>query len=135
MQPSLQRPLSMAMLPHQSIDPAFPVINWRGATGAFYSLNLHEIGTVFFSVGGVYIFCRGLNAAKWQAIYTGESDNLLRSLTNELASHPQWESARRYGFTHISSCRVDNTAERRRIETDLRHGLNPPCNLQWTVNA
>ena len=117
-----------------SLNPnssAAPTVVWPGLSGARYTFNLHAIGTVYLAISGVYISCKGGTLNSWHAIYVGETDNLLRRLTNELASHHCWQCAKRHGATHICTLRVDGgETERLRIETDLRHGLNSPCNQQ-----
>jgi hypothetical protein len=120
------------LLPNVNPNPQpQPTVTWPGASGIKYSFNLHKIGAVFLAVPGVYIFCKGATATTWQQIYVGETDNLLRRLTNELAAHHRWECAKRHGATHICALRVDGgNAERIRTEIDLRHGLNPPCNRE-----
>ena len=119
----------MLSLPDKQVNPN-PSVNWTGASGTSYGFWLHPIGTKYLAVPGVYIFCRA-EAGLLYAKYVGETDNFSRRLTDELASHHRWDSIRAHGATHISTLTVKGgNAERVRIETDLRHGLNPPCNRQ-----
>jgi hypothetical protein len=108
-----------------------PMVSWRGASLQWYEFQLHAIGTVYLERPGVYIFCRLAANENWDSIYVGETDNFLRRLSNELATHHRWESIRTAGATHICTLHVPaHNSLRLRIETDLRHGLNPPCNRQ-----
>lgn len=115
---------------NQSVSP-FPSLIWTGASGRTYKFEHHAIGMTFNPLGGVYIFCRLATDNRWYAVYVGETDNFARRLTDELASHHQWESIRAARATHICAMVIGSgNAERLAIETDLRHGLNPPCNRQ-----
>lgn len=104
---------------------------WHGASGTTYELQNYRIGTVFNPVPGVYIFTRLGADGRWYAVYIGQTDNLKRRLTDELTTHHQIAESRRHGATHISAMVVSGgDATRLKIETDLRHGQNPPCNEQ-----
>jgi hypothetical protein len=110
--------------------PFIPV-HWKGSSGTIYEFQLHPLGTAYFPKPGVYIFCRDLGGGSFRAIYVGETDNFGRRLTDELHAHHSIEAVRRHGATHISTLHVTgDLAQRLRIETDLRHSLNPPCNKQ-----
>jgi hypothetical protein len=129
---NLERLHYMTIPPNLNVNPIpEPTVTWPGGNGAKYTFHLYPIGQVFYAVPGLYIFCRPTQGNRWQAIYVGETDNLWRRVTNELAAHHQWDAVRAHGATHICALRVDaGQAERLRIETDLRHSLNPPCNRQ-----
>ncbi len=119
----------MSILPNPQVNQN-PYVNWKGASGASYAFWLHPIGTNYFELPGVYVFCT-LAGGLWYAKYVGETDNFARRLSDELKSHHRWDSIRAHGATHICTRVVEGgNAERLRIETDLRHGLNPPCNRQ-----
>jgi hypothetical protein len=122
----------MSILPNENVNQSpQPLVIWAGASGVKYSFHLYPIGQVFYAVPGIYIFCKLTPSGMWQQIYVGETDNLWRRITNELSSHHQWDAVIAHGATHICALRVESgDAERVRIETDLRHGLNPPCNRQ-----
>lgn len=121
----------MSIIPNQTVN-AVPKLLWRGASGTKYEFEHFKIWAVAFNaVGGVYIFCRQWEWRKWQAIYVGETDNFRRRLADELPSHHRLESISSAGTTHICAMVVTGGfAERLRIETDLRHSLNPLCNRQ-----
>jgi hypothetical protein len=112
-----------------NVDPNQPIVNWLRLGGGRIAFNRYDIGAIFYPVGGLYIFCKSI-ANGFDAIYVGESDNLWRRITNELATHHAWPCARSRGVTHICALRVDDEATRLALETELRHSLNPPCNLQ-----
>jgi hypothetical protein len=122
------RSLSTALAPNNCVA-------WTGGrTGATYETYNDPIGSIYIARPGVYIFCKTFYSgllSGWYAIYVGETDDFQRRLTNELSSHHRWDCIRTAGATHICSLHVPHgQAERLRIETDLRHGLNPPCNRQ-----
>ncbi|MBV8568863.1 MAG: hypothetical protein JO273_25760 [Methylobacteriaceae bacterium] len=119
----------MNSLSQANLAPQQPLVNWRRSGGARIAFHLHDIGTVFYTVGGVYVFCRRVSAG-FDPIYVGESDNLWSRLTDNLAAHHAWPSAVNRGVTHISAIRLDDKASRLALETELRHSLNPPCNAQ-----
>ena len=110
---------------------SFPRLIWAGASRTTYEFEHHAIGMTFNAIGGVYIFCKQSVDTLWYAVYVGETDNFARRLSDELASHHRWPAIRAAGATHICAMVVrGGNAERLRIETDLRNGLNPPCNRQ-----
>ncbi len=120
----------MNALQQPSVNP-FPSIVWTGASGTTYKFEHHAIGMSFNQIGGVYIFCKEGPDRRWYSIYVGETDNFRRRLAEELTSHHRWDSITRAGATHVCAMVVaGGNAERVRIETDLRHGLNPSCNRQ-----
>lgn len=109
----------------------FPILIWTGISGTRYEFEHHAIGMTFNSIAGVYIFCRFAADGLWYAVYVGETDNFQRRLYNELAAHHRWPDITGAGSTHICAMVVrGGNAERLRIETDLRHRLNPSCNRQ-----
>lgn len=105
-------------------------ITWRGASGQSYTFEAHPIETQFNSVSGVYILCREVFPQSWEAIYIGETQSLKNRLNTGVGSHDGYARASRLGATHIAALVVAGDAERVRIETDLRHGLNPSANAQ-----
>lgn len=115
---------------NQPVNPIQTII-WYGISGLSYELEHHPIGTVFNSVPGVYIFCRPGLGGRWYAVYIGETDNLNRRLTQQLAAHHQAASIGRAGATHVCAMVVaGGKTARLNIETDLRQKQNPPCNEQ-----
>ena len=105
-------------------------ITWRGASGQSYTFETYPVGTVFNPVSGVYIFCRQGASGTWEALYVGETHSFEQRLNTGISSHDGYARASRLGMTHIAVLVVPVDAERSRIETDLRHGLNPPANAQ-----
>ncbi|QEP30297.1 hypothetical protein [Pukyongiella litopenaei] len=105
-------------------------ITWRGTSGQSYTFETHPIGTQFNPVSGVYIFCRQVASGNWEALYVGETHSLEQRLNTGIGSHDGYARARHLGMTHIAALIVTGHAERLRIETDLRHGLNPSANAQ-----
>lgn len=107
------------------------IVTWPGASGTQYKTELFPIGTQFNAVSGVYIICKaGTAPGRWKALYVGEAKSLYDRLNAGGGTHDGFVRATRSGATHIAVMRTDGDAERLRVETDLRHGLNPPCNAQ-----
>jgi len=105
-------------------------ITWRGASGKSYTFETYPDGTQFNAISGVYIFCRKLASGSWESLYVGETQSLKQRLNTGIGSHDGYARASRLGMTHIAALIVAGDAERLRIETDLRHGLNPTANAQ-----
>ena len=109
-------------------------INWRGKSGASYTFETYPIGQEFNSVSGLYIFCRQVSGGTWEAMYVGETQSFKDRINTGIGGHDGFLRARNAGATHVAVLLVAGDSERLRIETDLRHGLNPTCNAQ-SVNA
>ena len=105
-------------------------ITWRGASGQSYTFETYLDKTGFNAVSGVYIFCRQLISGNWEALYVGETQSFKQRLNTGIGSHDGYARAKRLGMTHIAALKVAGDTERLRIETDLRHGLNPSANAQ-----
>lgn len=105
-------------------------INWLGASRRPYEFTAYPDGQPFNPVSAVYIFCRPAPGGTMEALYVGETDSLQRRLNDGIANHDGYRRAKRLGMTHIAVRTVVGDAERRRVETDLRHGLSPVANEQ-----
>ena len=106
-------------------------VTWMAQSGKTYSTRLHPIGAKFTPTDGIYIFCRQTPQDRLAAIYVGETDNLQRRLSEQLASHHRWDCIKAEGATHICELQVSGgAAVRLAIEEDLRKGLDAPCNRQ-----
>jgi hypothetical protein len=105
-------------------------VDWRGASGAIYHLQLFEIGRRFTFGGGVYVFCKqAMDRERWLAIYVGETENFNERLNLNLVNHHRWDCIRREGATHVCvRFLVGDQAARAPIESDLTLALNPACN-------
>jgi hypothetical protein len=121
----------MPTLPNQNVNQNSRLV-WTGRSGTRYEFEHFQIGAVNFNaVAGIYVFCSQAADGLWYAVYVGETNNFRRRLSDELSSHHRMESISRAGATHICAMvTVGGDAARVSIETDLRHGLNPPCNRQ-----
>ena len=107
------------------------LVHWKGASGATYAFQLDPIGTAYHRRAGVYIFAKQVSAGQWSAGYVGMTHDFDERLNTRLQDHQAWPSIRGFGATHIGTLAVAGSeADRVRIETDLRHGLRCPCNLQ-----
>jgi len=107
------------------------IVSWPGKSGTAYHTELFPLGTTFNAVSGVYIACAATSQpGRWTAFYVGEAKSLYDRLNANVSAHDGLVCASRRGATHIAAMRTNGDTERLRIETDLRHGLNPPCNKQ-----
>jgi hypothetical protein len=105
-------------------------VTWAGASGQQYTFEVVSIGSAFREIGGVYHFCRYQNGL-YYSVYVGETDNFDQRLNTGLQHHNAWSRIRLNGATHVGTIAVPGgLAARLSIETDLRHGCRPPCNLQ-----
>lgn len=112
-------------------QPDINYVIWHGASGTRYSTQCDPIGTPYKPREGVYIFCKIAPNGSWYPVYVGETDSFQRRLSDELDRHHRWASIMREGATHICTLHLTGgLALREGVETDLRHRLNPPCNLQ-----
>ena len=102
----------------------------RGESGQSYTLKTFPLGTQFNAVSGVYVFCRRVDSENWEALYVGETRSFEQILNTGIGSHDGYLRSIRLGMTHIAAIAVGGDVERLRIETDLRHSLNPPANTQ-----
>ena len=109
-------------------------ITWTGKSGTRYQFQCYPDGQEFNPVSGVYIFCRPIALAGWEALYVGEAQGLKDRLNTGISNHDGYRRAKSSGMTHIAAMVVLGDSERLRVETDLRHGLNPSCNAQG-INA
>lgn len=101
-----------------------------GASGVKYTLQIDPIGAAYKRLGGVYIFLKPAPNGKWDPVYIGEAGDLYQRLNAGLKSHQAWSCIASKGATHIATMAAPRDDERLRIETDLRHGHNTPCNRQ-----
>lgn len=109
-------------------------VTWTGKSGTDYAFELYPSATDFFAVPGVYIVCRALQVGgvtRYEALYVGEAQSLEDRLNTNGSGHDGLKRALKMGATHIAARVVNGgAAERLRIETDLRHSLNPSCNAE-----
>lgn len=105
-------------------------VKWLGASRRPYDFTVYPDGQAFNPVSAVYIFCRPAPGGLWEALYVGETNSLQGRLNHGIANHEGYRRAKRLGMTHIAVLTVVGDAERRRVETDLRHGLAPVANEQ-----
>ena len=107
---------------------------WSGISGTSYTFEVHDLSTTFRPVSGVYIIGRAVwlgHMTRLEALYVGEAQSLEDRLNTRRDAHEGFKRALAHGATHVCALLAPNGAtERLRIETDLRHGLNPICNLQ-----
>lgn len=107
---------------------------WHGVSGQPYLFEVHDTSTIFLPVPGVYVLCRTspiVLGAHLEPLYVGESESLEDRLNTRRDAHEGFKRALAHGASLICTMRTSQwSTERLRIETDLRHGLNPICNLQ-----
>ena len=102
----------------------------RGVSGQDYAFSIYPDGQAFNPVSGVYLFCKRLVTGSYEVLYVGETKSFQERLGTPITGHDGYVRARKLGMTHIAAMTVVGDAERLRIETDLRHGLNPSANAQ-----
>jgi hypothetical protein len=107
---------------------------WFGKSGQSYEFETFPVGTRFNHVSGVYVACKALSTGVFEPLYVGEAESLHNRLNVEFEKHEGLQRASRLGMTHIEVMLVSGKTNRLRIETDLRHGLDPVCNRQPVPN-
>lgn len=105
-------------------------VTWTGKSGIKYQLYLHPLSTEFKPLGGVYIFCRPGQPGFMEAVYVGQTQSFFDRLNANPMNHDGYKRARLEKATHVAVLVEANATLRLRIETDLRHGLDPICNVQ-----
>lgn len=109
-------------------------VTWTGISGWPYEFGVYDLAATFRPVPGVYILCRragSLLGNHLEALYIGETQSLEDRLNTCRFDHDGFKRASQMGLSVICARVVtDGTAERLRIETELRHAFNPPCNEQ-----
>ena len=103
---------------------------WVGRSGTAHSFTLFPLGAEFLPYSGVYVFCRRFLVLPWEALYVGETKSFYDRLNAGSSSHRGMKDAIAAGATHVGLRWIIDESERLRVETDLRHGLNPVCNRQ-----
>jgi hypothetical protein len=104
-------------------------VPWRGASGqVYYTSDPYKLSSGLPSQPGVYIICKFTSSTGLGAIYVGECEDFNDRLYLKRRSHHQYSCFVRNGATHV--CLLPVQQARLPIETDLRNGLNPPCNQQ-----
>ena len=101
-----------------------------GDSGCEYEFEVSPVGTHFDPDPGVYIAFKLPSAGQCEALYVGETQSFADRLNGSTNNHDGLRCAEQNGMSHIATMFVDSDDERLRIETDLRHGLNPCCNMQ-----
>lgn len=102
-----------------------------GASGKRYDFHVHEIGTAYKTIAGVYMFIRERQDRSLAVAYVGECGDFDDRLNINLKSHHRWACIRKECATHIATLHVPGERQARLdIETDLREALDPPCNRQ-----
>lgn len=102
--------------------------NWPGLGHNVYEFDVYQIPVVLPSRSGVYIICKAVIGG-FQPLYVGEAADLFDRLNTRAKNHEGLKRADRLGATHIGYL-LAGPAQRVGIETELRHRLNPPCNMQ-----
>lgn len=106
------------------------IVTWPGQNGRPYNFETYPWSTEFNPYSGVYITCRPVLGGLWEAFYVGEAESLYDRLNSGHHDHMGLKCSAARGATHIGAMLVSGKAERLRVETELRHSLNPPCNMQ-----
>jgi hypothetical protein len=99
------------------------------ASGTKYSFGVYTLDTGFKNIGAVYIYTkRTVNEGKGthEFLYIGETEEL----ANRLSGHEKLPCVYRHGVNCICVHVEENENTRLKIETDLRHANDTPCNDQ-----
>lgn len=106
-------------------------VNLQGVSGRSYQFQVDPLHAFYHPFPGVYVFFRQDAQGYWNAIYIGETESFASRLNNVVCHH-RWDSIRAAGATHIGTLHVPvgGLSAREGIETDLRHAIPTPCNLQ-----
>lgn len=108
---------------------------WTGKSGQKYAFETYPIGQELLPLAGVYVFFTIPQKDVARAIYVGETEDFSNRLNSGLRGHLGYKRALAYGVTHVAVRVVTDNTVRLAIETDLRHGLNPPANLQGILSG
>ncbi|MBW4984155.1 hypothetical protein KZZ07_16550 [Mameliella sp. CS4] len=102
--------------------------NWPNLDGLYYYFTVTKIPALLPPASGVYNICR-IVPDGFVPLYVGETENLHKRLVLEMSKHEGFSRSLDHGATHIGY-HLAEEEDRLRIETELRHSLSPPCNLQ-----
>lgn len=102
-------------------------ISPQGVSGQKYAFTVYADNQQFKAVPAVYLLCKRLISGSYEVLYVGETQSLKDRFT---PNHDGYVRAIKAGMTHIAVRSVLGDKDRLRVETDLRHGLNPSCNAQ-----
>lgn len=106
-------------------------VNWKGVSGATYSMQICTFGIAFKETAGVYVFCYQGTDQLWYAVYVGECENFNDRLNLRLEKHHRWDCIKRHGATRVCCFPVSGgKSARTAVETDIRQLYDPPCNRQ-----
>ena len=111
---------------------------FSGESGNSYSFALLPLSGGLPPIPGVYVACRpvrnALSPARWFPLYVGEAGDIAARVRE--ADHDGMREAIDRGATHLGVAVVDGPrSDRLALETDLRRGLKPVCNLQTRDDA
>ncbi len=106
---------------------------WHGRSNASYTFEVYLIGQEFRPVAGVYVLATVVpvtGGVYVKPLYVGETQSFYDRLNANARNHDGFKRALALGATHVAVRGCNDVRERLAIETDLRHGLNPPCNAE-----
>lgn len=97
----------------------------KGQSGAQYEFEVYPWGTVFNSVGGLYLVLKK-QPSNYGVLYIGQTGDLSERFDN----HHQGACFTRNGKTHIAVRGEGSEQRRLAIETDLIRNYQTSCNKQ-----
>jgi hypothetical protein len=105
---------------------------WQGVSQAWYLHSIFDFAETTVITSCNYIMVRREFDGRRAALYIGQSGDL----SDRLPNHEKFAEAQRLGANELHLHFLANSsAERFRIETDLRNGHNPPLNDQGNRSA
>lgn len=107
-----------------------PLVTLKGTSGTSYDFEVHNVGTNFNAIAGVYALLSS-SGSPYSVLYIGEAQSLFQRLNidPESGNHDGYDCARRRALTHIAVRRVNGGKQARLdVEADLVDYYDPVCN-------
>ncbi len=95
-----------------------------GLSGRQYNFGVYKYGTNFKPIGVVYAVTHRNSASEYDVIYIGQTEDL----SDRFDNHHKESCFIRNNVNCICVHTESNENQRLRIEQDLTHNYNPPCN-------
>jgi hypothetical protein len=104
-------------------------VSWTGRSGTKYLYTALPLQRPVPPEPGNYIFCKLSGRDQWQAIFSGETEDLSDSLNRHLKTHRKYACIMRSGASYVHiRLNQGGEAARQSEEKDIRAQWRPPCN-------